>query len=325
MSRSTLDNETLKSTLFAFLEENSEYREQFKLYDKLLSLEIEQKIENITRRVHESFKNIDLIMKQGQLVREWNETVTIDGENCTAINRVYELEVNGTILTFIKVSIYSLGGVMVKDPYGMLVANPLVYWTWVWGGWFTWYLVPVVYGMDYLSYTRFPGEPSNEANLYYADLLWVYTEQRYNYQKTFGQIGSIAFAAYRLGLPEIAIILAAIAAAGITLSEVWYETHYNAAVAMFSYNYAKDPSFGFEIMQRLHLLYTPQTWDLISFTTWNFVNIDGIVSQQAPDPGLVQPITNAYHVSVLNNACVLWISNYGAGNWVVWGPYSTPW
>lgn len=318
------DNETARNMLFAFLSESPAYRDQFRLYDRLQSREIELKIENITRQVHEAFKNINLIIEEGQLVRKWNDSVVINNTNCTAINRVYRLEVNGTILTFVKVSIYSPDGVKIVDPYGMLVANPLMYWTWVWGGWWTWYYVPVVYGMDYLSYTRFPGEPSNEGNLYYMDLLWVLTEERYNYQKTFGQIGSIAFNAARVGQYHIAAVLGAIAAGGTLLSEVWYETRYQEAVNIYSYNYAKDPSFGFEIMQRLHLLNSPQAWDPVSFTTWHFVNVDGTVFQEFPDPGLVQPIYDAYQVSVLSNVCVLWIQNYGANTWIQWGPYAPP-
>ncbi|MHA1579689.1 MAG: hypothetical protein ACTSUQ_08680 [Candidatus Freyarchaeota archaeon] len=155
------DNETARNMLFAFLSESPAYRDQFRLYDRLLSREIELKIENITRQVHEAFKNINLIMEEGRLIREWNTTVTINGENCTAINRVYELEVNGTVLTFVKVSIYSPDGVEIADPYGMLVANPLGYWTsvWVWT-WFPfagfWCPVYVCYGYDYLCYTVSP-------------------------------------------------------------------------------------------------------------------------------------------------------------------------
>ncbi|MEM3563226.1 MAG: hypothetical protein QXR19_08355 [Candidatus Jordarchaeaceae archaeon] len=156
------NNETVKSLLFAFLEENSKYREQFKLFDKLLSLEIEQKIENITRQVHESFKNINLIIKQGQLMREWNTTTTINGKNCTTINRVYELEINATTQTVVKVSIYSSNGTEIIDPYIYIICNPLVYWGWFWvWSWPLgyWVYVPVLYGYDFLAYARFPNEP----------------------------------------------------------------------------------------------------------------------------------------------------------------------
>ena len=132
MSKAAPDNEKLKSLLFSFLDQNPEYREQFKLYDKLQSREIEQKIENITRQAHESFKNIDLVIKQGKLIREWNTTTTINGENCTAINRVYELEINGTTQTVIKVSIYNPNGTEIIDPYVYLIVNPLIYWGWFW-------------------------------------------------------------------------------------------------------------------------------------------------------------------------------------------------
>jgi len=77
-------------------------------------------------------------------------------------------------------------------------------------------------------------------------------------------------------------------------------------------------------MQRLHLLNSPQAWDPVSFTTLHFVNVDGTVLQEFPDHGLVQPIYDAYYVSVLSNVCVLWIQNYGANTWIQWGPYAPP-
>ncbi|MEX2753694.1 MAG: hypothetical protein Q6366_017730 [Candidatus Freyarchaeota archaeon] len=285
MSRPTLDNETLKSMLFAFLDQNPGYQEQFKLYDKLLSLEIEQKIENITRQVHESFKNINLIIKQRQLVREWNTTTTIKGENCTAINRVYEMEINGTTLTFVKVSIYSPNGVEIADPYGMLVANMLVYYTWfLWwppGSWWPiWIFGPVVYGMDYLCYTRFPGEPSHEAEFYYASVMCVLYIEHADYVSVFSELASLAVDIYSIAPPystAVAVILASIAAAGCYITDQWYEDQWQAFQAIYSYNYVQDPSFGFEIMQRLHLVNSPQVWDPLSFTTLHYVNIDGIV------------------------------------------------
>jgi hypothetical protein len=127
-----------------------------------------------------------------------------------------------------------------------------------------------------------------------------------------------------VGRFEIAAVLAAIAVVGYVLTETWYQTRYNEACNVFWYNYVKDPSFGFEIMQRLHLLSSAQVWDWVSFMTWNYVNIDGIVFQEFPEPGYVQPINDGWQVAILNNACYLWIANYGANNWVQWGPYTSP-
>ena len=324
------DNETAKSMLFSFLDQNPKYREQFKLYDQLLSLEIEQKIENITRQVHESFKNIDLIMEQGQLIREWNTTTTINGENCTAINRVYELEINGTTLTFIKVSIYSPDGAEIADPYGMLIANPLGYWTavWVWIYWpwsGFWCPVYVCYGYDYLCYTRFPGEPSTEASLYYIAVLGVLYQEHESSQKLFGELASLAVNLAGAGPygQTIAAILFTIAFTGGFLTEAWYNNAWQSFTAMWMYNYAKDPSFGFEIMQRLHLL-QPQAWpvwDPVSFTTLHYVNVDGATVQVCPPSGTVLIINDAVHVYYFNMACATFAANYGTNNWVWVGPY----
>lgn len=188
MNRDKPDNETVKSMLFSFLYQNPEYWEQFKLYDKLLSREIEQKMENITKQAYESFQNINLIIEQGQLVSEWNRTVTINSENCTAINQVYTLEINGTIQTVTKVSIYSPNGTKITDPYIYLIANLLMYWVrtgywmWVWWSWLPiWiqYQVPVLYGYDCLFYIRYPnnvGTPS-EALVFAYSLWWDQYQQ----------------------------------------------------------------------------------------------------------------------------------------------------
>ena len=328
------DNETARNMLFTFLSESPAYRDQFRLYDRLLSREIELKIENITRQVHEAFKNINLIIDEGRLIREWNTTVTINGENCTAINRVYELEINGTVLTFVKVSIYSPDGVEIADPYGMLVANTLVYYTWyLWwppGSWWPiWIYGPVVYGMDYLAYTRFPGEPSLEAQEYYCWVAGVLYQQHGSLEAIFQGFASLAVNIIytQWGNPyalALAVVLASIARAGDYISDRWYEDRWDAFSSMFMYNYEQDPSFGFEIMQRFHLVNSPQAWDPLSFTTLHWVNVEGVVVQICPDPGLVMYVTSAYDVSVFHDCCVLFASHYGTNNWVWVGAWEPP-
>ncbi|MFB0562129.1 MAG: hypothetical protein ACETWM_13070 [Candidatus Lokiarchaeia archaeon] len=279
----------------------------------------------------QAFKNIDLIMEQGQLVREWNTTITIDGENCTAINRVYELEINGTVLTFIKVSIYSPDGVEIADPYGMLVANMLVYYTWyLWwppGSWWPiWIYGPVVYGMDYLAYTRFPGEPSTEAVTYFYSVMGVLYTEHAQYISVFQIIAVLAVNIHNVAPPisyAVAAVLAGIAWAGAYITDRWYENTWYTFQAMYMYNYDQDPSFGFEIMQRFHLVNSPQAWDPLSFTTLHFVNIEGVVVQICPTSGVMY-ITSAYDVSVFHDACVIFASNYGTNNWVWLGPYEPP-
>ena len=95
---------------------------------------------------------------------------------------------------------------------------------------------------------------------------------------------------------------------------------------MYGYNYEKDPSFGFEIMQRLHLL-QPQAipvWDPVSFTTLHYVNVDGATVQVRPPQGTALIIDNAAYVQDFNTACATFADLYGTNNWVWVGPYEPP-
>jgi len=215
----------------------------------------------------------------------------------------------------------------------MLIANPLGYWTsvWVWT-WFPfagfWCPVYVCHGYDYLCYTRFPGEPSTEANMYSTAVMGVlYQEHEYS-QKLFGQLASLAVdlaGAVPWG-DTVAAILFSIAVAGGILTEQWYNNAWQSFLAMYGYNYEKDPSFGFEIMQRLHLL-QPQAipvWDPVSFTTLHYVNVDGATVQVRPPQGTALIIDNAAYVQDFNTACATFADLYGTNNWVWVGPYEPP-
>ncbi|MFB0561140.1 MAG: hypothetical protein ACETWM_07985 [Candidatus Lokiarchaeia archaeon] len=323
------DNETVRSMLFAFLEENSEYWEQFKLYDQLYSLEMELKMENLTKQVLEALKNTDLIMEQGQLVREWNTTITIDGENCTAINQVYELEVNGTILTFIKVSIYSPDGVKISDPWAMMLSSKLIYWTkvWIWT-WFPflgyWLPVPVWYGSNFQLYCRYIGDPSSEAAYYYNEMLIWFTIEKVLHEQFISDLLGTAVTFALTG--NIYGIIAAGALVLVALdwwvvSEAWYNQSWQTFYSMYSYNLAQDPSFGFMVMDEMHLVWDPQQWDPLSWAKYYWIRCDGLTYQYGPPQGGAMPIWDSNTVNLLSEACLGFLSTYGEGNWVWLGEW----
>ena len=335
--KSIPDNESMRSMLFTFLGETPAYQEQFKLYDKLNSLKIEQQLESITKQVHEQFQNIDLIIEQGELVREWNTTITIGGENCTAINRVYEREINGTMQSVIKVSICSPNGTEIIDPYIYLIRNPLVYWSWFWGGWFTWYYLPVLYGYDYLFYARFPADypkPIPEAMVYTGALFDSLSRQTDEWNIAIAAIGMIcsgfvAAAAYLAGLSLGWAVAASMAISGAFFNlGYWPASAYFGGIwttyeSVYTYNYEHDPTFGAEIMHRFHWVCAPQTWDLISFMTFHFAYYNGATIQVAPHPGIVLPLGQPA-AEVCFYFAQEYINTFGTKTWVWVGPITPP-
>ncbi|MEM2133775.1 MAG: hypothetical protein QXG44_02915 [Candidatus Jordarchaeaceae archaeon] len=349
MSQNNPDNETVKRNFFSFLKQNPMYLEQFKQYDQLLSREIELKMENITRRVHASFKDVDLIVQQGKLVYERNGTITIDGENCTTTVRVYELEINGTTQTATKISIYSPNGTIIADPYINIVANDLSYWTtvgwwqWVWWSPFPiWVEIPwrIIYGYDFLFYLRMPWEPPFEELQIYTYSLYNMLEQEalhwdvvvflLSVISSFGIGYALAAAGITAGA-TIAGVASAVQSAGLGAmalgrpGKAYMEGIWKTYLSILTYNTAHDPSFGFELMTRFHCVNSPQLYpvlDPFSFITYNFVAYDGLVRQVAPEPGLVIPL-HPNSVCFLFDYTLLLIQVFGLYKWV-WFPLVLP-
>jgi len=77
-------NETVAQLFFSFLGENPKKAKLFAEYDRLLSqknrlLEQERQLE-----IEAEFQNINLIVEQGEIVREWSTVKTVNGTEVTS-------------------------------------------------------------------------------------------------------------------------------------------------------------------------------------------------------------------------------------------------
>nr|MDO8075935.1 hypothetical protein [Candidatus Freyarchaeota archaeon] len=105
--KSQPDNESLRDLFFQFLYESPENAEFFSLYDKLLHQENQILEQQQLPKTNLIFENIDLIVNNGTLIREWNETTTSNGTEFITMCQSYSLEINGTTLNATKVTIIS--------------------------------------------------------------------------------------------------------------------------------------------------------------------------------------------------------------------------
>ncbi|GEM_PF-3572138 len=119
-----------------FLYENPKQVEYLKQYDSLLARE-----HVMTTMV--DIPDFDLVIGQGRLVGEWNQSLTINGTQFTVICKQYQLEVNGTLQEVIKASYYNEEGILIMDPDVYKSILPL----WIWIGWWP-FGYPLYYGED---------------------------------------------------------------------------------------------------------------------------------------------------------------------------------
>lgn len=108
--------------------------------------------------------NYTLFMEEGELVAEWNRTLTVNETTYTHVYKQYKMDVNGTTQTVAKVWVYSSDGTLITDPSWYFVSYPLVYlyqflWIWQW----------IHYGDDYYLYTHWnPYEAQHLISVWYS-------------------------------------------------------------------------------------------------------------------------------------------------------------
>ena len=90
---------------------------------------------------------------------------------------------------------------------------------------------------------------------------------------------------------------------------------------MYEYNLMQDPSFGFMVMDQMHLVWQPQQLDPLSWAKYYWIDVDGRSVQFAPPQGGQMPIWDSNTVDLLSQACLGFLSTYGEGNWVWLGEW----
>nr|MDO8078228.1 hypothetical protein [Candidatus Freyarchaeota archaeon] len=218
----------------------------------------------------------------------------------------------------------------ISDPYAMLHSYELIYmtqvWVWTWFPfWGYWLWVPVWYGSDYYLYCRYIGEPSLEATYYWFEIRTWFVFEKMIHQQFIKYFTAAGMTFLLTGGPYgaiVAAILFAIAFDQWVVSEEWYEQSWQTFDALWEYNYAKDPSFGFMVMDRMHLLWDAPSWDPYSWAQYFWIDVDGLMVQSGPPGGGVMPIWESSYIGTLNAACLWFGANYGYDNWVWLGEWA---
>ncbi|MHA1579539.1 MAG: hypothetical protein ACTSUQ_07920 [Candidatus Freyarchaeota archaeon] len=310
--KSQPDNETLRDLFFQFLYESPENAEFFSLYDKLLHQENQILEQQQLPKTNLIFENIDLIVNDGTLIREWNKTITSNGTEFITMCQSYSLEINGTTLNATKVTIISSDGTVIRDPYIMIRKTDLIFWTgywqtityyapvWTWFGiiWIpqtqiVWVPVPILYGYDFVCYTHFTPD---EAALWLEDTVYR-LDSNLGYsvaaQLVAWSLSAIAGAIASAIVPEP---IASKAAGAVTLLVGVVLSLFNPIanipkdlktkiIEVVAINMAEDPNFGFRFYEYVHAPLTPpiDCLDKQATHAWYYVTAtNGIVCATPP-------------------------------------------
>ncbi|MBS7251585.1 MAG: hypothetical protein KIH08_13505 [Candidatus Freyarchaeota archaeon] len=152
------NNDTGIEIFIKFLQENPKYAEKFSEYLEIQSRRNDLKAEQACL----TDKEIEAVIKNGVLVREWNSTVEINGTSWPCNYKEYVLEGEKT-LTLLKMTIYT--NETVVDPYITVNSFPLVAYIWPFG----W----LCFGEDWYLHIRAPYIIEYNGQLYYEAAIFV--------------------------------------------------------------------------------------------------------------------------------------------------------
>lgn len=325
-------NETVAQLFFSFLRENPKQAKLFAEYDRLLSQKNRLQEQERQLDIEAEFQNINMIVEQGEIVREWSTVKIVNGTEVTSVYREYAMEINGTTQSVLKITVYSSDGTVISDPYIRISKTPLICWIWSWQWW--WFaLVPIWYGHDVFAYTHFT---YLEADLWYADMVQRVANPNYSIIAAlisgFGAIVTVLLTYIAIPEPVISKLIAVgVAVAGAiygtftaVLSKVAYDLLTKIALAM-TINDSVDPVWGFRFYEYTHYPVSPPTgaiWyyppvpDVVPTQAWYYVTATGGVISATPPfydkPLPIDPI-KAYDFQFLYTA----IAN-GVGCWDTW-------
>ncbi|MHA1364228.1 MAG: hypothetical protein ACTSP1_17135 [Candidatus Freyarchaeota archaeon] len=328
-------NETVAQLFFSFLRENPKQAKLFAEYDRLLSqknrlLEQERQLE-----IEAEFQNINLIVEQGEIVREWRTVKTVNGTEVTSVYREYAMEINGTTQSVLKITVYSSNGTVISDPYIRISRTPLICWIWSWQ-WWGFALVPIWYGYDVFAYTHFTYLEENIWSEYVitgpGTVSLIAT--------AVSAIASLAWGFLDIPVPEpfhkiaSVIIIIITAAVGAEIGRV-HNDIVNKILLAKQQNVSVDPVWGFRFYEYVHYPVSPPTgapWyyppvpDVQPTIAWYYVTATGgIIGVTPPYYDLPLPIDPpiAYDLQYLFSTIA---NEYGWDTWIWIGgiPGGTP-
>ncbi|MHA1362955.1 MAG: hypothetical protein ACTSP1_10600 [Candidatus Freyarchaeota archaeon] len=320
-------SETVTPLFFEFLEDCPAYREVLKLYDRLLAQENDFKMQQITKTI--VAMDVNYVVRNGDLLKEWNTTTESNGTTYTHMFKEYSMNVNGTTLTVVKVTVISSDGTVITDPYLYVHKVDLFYLQFVVISWWPYYgiWVPVYYGYDIYHYMRYGNEnPSySESALFLGE---VYNQLVENPRATLSTVSGVLSSAAVIAYFIPVVGQAASLALG-TLSAILYVAGvavgaagniiYNEYLYSAEYNLARNSTFGVCQMGRYHLVLSYSPYESLSWCNFHVVYCDGGVKQVLPVTGVYYMTSN--QASIFANYFIAINNAVGFEHWVWLGYY----
>ncbi|MGQ9722529.1 MAG: hypothetical protein ACUVXA_14545, partial [Candidatus Jordarchaeum sp.] len=328
------DNESVRALFFQFLSEKPDCAARFAQYDQMLSRENQLRISEQVSELKQSLQDIKLIIEQGEIISELNETRNINGTNYYIITREYSLTINGTTQNVIKITVTTDDGTVILDPYFRIDRALLlwpcyvwVFWPFVFVGW--WYTV-ILYGYDWYMYTFYT--PGLEASAWINHVYWSLPLAHLDSLSWAGIVSGFAGGLYGIGQGALSATLAA--AVGTALSAlsvalmaaliigVVYQSHVlDSYEEVAAYNLARDPYWGWMECDYFHNPISPPTtanppcFDSQNKIVPYLVTVDGAFWRKLPPPDWFITPGDAMYTSYINLITVFG-SLFGFGNWV---------
>ncbi|MEM3562692.1 MAG: hypothetical protein QXS27_04140 [Candidatus Jordarchaeaceae archaeon] len=345
------DNESVRNLFFQFLSQNPDCAARFAQYDQMLSRENQLRISERVSELKQSLQDIKLIMQQGEIISELNETKNINGTNYYIVTREYSLTINGTTQNVIKITVTANDGRVILDPYFRIDQAPLLWPCYVWVFWpfvfIGWWFTVILYGYDYYMYAYWTSGLEASAWISYV-YLNLPIEGVWTYIQWAGLIGSLVGGIYWListtevvVVPEViaASIQATLGVTAIVLSIliiggwVWQEHVIDRYQEVASYNLARNPNWGWMECTYIHnptsppRSANPPCFDESFKIIYYLVSVDGAFWHKLPvdfTPAPGTPMYNDYLHLVYE-----WNLVYGFNHWV-WisageAPCPPPW
>jgi len=243
------------------------------------------------------------IINEGELVKEWNSTYTINNTVFTYMHKQYKLEVNGTSVTVEKIFVYSSDGTLITDPSCFFTSAPLAY---LYGFWIWWYWI--VYGADYYWYTHF--DPPELEPLF----RWAGDEQIAR------EFAFYAIEIFIVLVGLVPILNMASVPLGIALGAAHLISYQEYQTRLGNWQNAADSDFGLRIVDKTHYLYDIRRpwWDQVSYIEEGVVYKNGVTNMYWK-----WPCTDDVAYAVAQRM-IYWAGITGCNNQWVWYALPTP-
>lgn len=335
------DNESVRNLFFQFLSQNPDCAARFAQYDQMLSRENQLRISERVSELKQSLQDIKLIMEQGEIISELNETRNINGTNYYIVTREYSLTINGTTQNVIKITVTANDGRVILDPYFRIDRAPLLWPCYVWVFWpfvfIGWWFTVILYGYDWYMYSFLT--PGIEAS---AWIFQVYESLPLAHLDSLSWAGIVSgFAGGLYGVASGALAAGLAAAVGVALNALalalvaamvtgaTYQSHVlDRYKEVAAYNLARDPDWGWMECDYFHNPTSPPTtanppcFDSYNKIVYYLVSVDGAFWHKLPLDLYVSRGDHMYNSWI--NLITVFGSLYGFGNWVWIGMGSAP-